>query len=429
VIWVSEGLSIGSNDMNKSAHKPQAEIIFEAPLARGIKPLEAYKEQSWKCVRCGMCRGVNPEKVQSQRYSDSCPAGTRFKYESYFASGRQEIIRALTAEPPELEITERLLKVIYSCTACGHCQVNCNPIKNNEPLNAFTALREWLVQKGYGPLPGHNVLIKSIQNYDNPWMSPRTGRDKWARALKVKDLNKEKAEVLYYVGCTGAYDPNFQPVAQATAAILSSAGVDFGILGKSERCCGSTMLRVGDRAGFEKNLAPNLEKFNSLGAKVIVTACAGCYSTLKHEYAEHLEAPVLHITEYLAQLLREKRINFRKELSRVLTYHDPCHIGRYCGVYDAPREVLRAIPGLEFRELERRREYSWCCGSGGGVKGAFPDFAVWTAGERLQEVKDIGATGLVTACPFCEQNFADANAFGGHNLELYDLARLVAELL
>jgi len=182
--------------MTKSAHKPQAEIIFEAPLARGIKPLEAYKEQSWKCVRCGMCRGVNPEKVQSQRYSDSCPPGTRFKYESYFSSGRQEIIRALTADPPELEITERLLKVIYTCTACGHCQVNCNPIKNNEPLNAFTALREWLVQKGYGPLSGHNVLIKSIQNYDNPWMRPRGGRDKWTKNLKVKDLNKENAEDL-----------------------------------------------------------------------------------------------------------------------------------------------------------------------------------------------------------------------------------------
>ena len=138
-----------------------------------------------------MCRGVNPERIESQKYADNCPAGSRFKYESYFASGRHEIIKALTADPPDIDITEKLIHIAFSCTSCGNCQVNCNPIKDLEPMNAAMALKQYLVEKGHAPLKSHNALIQSIVNYDNPWMSPRSARGKWAKKQDIKDLNKE----------------------------------------------------------------------------------------------------------------------------------------------------------------------------------------------------------------------------------------------
>jgi len=373
---------------------------------------------------------VNPEKVKSQKWSDQCPAGTRYLFEAYFGSGKQEMLRALSTTPPELALSERLQHIIYTCTLCGSCQALCNPTKDLEPTNASVALREHLVREGWGPLPEHEPLIKSILNYDNPWLQPRAARVKWAKrgkGVKIKDAAKEEVEVLYYPGCTASYDPEIQPVAREVVRLLDAAGVDFGILGKNEICCGSTILRVGDRQNFEKVRSKNTESLNATSAKTIVTACAGCFSTLKGEYTGDLEANVLHIVEFVDDLIREGRLKPTREVARKVTYHDPCHLGRYCGVYDAPRNILASIPGLEFQEMERIREWAWCCAAGGGVRTAFPEeMAKWAAGLRLEEAADTGADTLVTACPFCEQNLGEsAKASGG--LEVVDILKIVAE--
>jgi len=409
----------------------------DAKVAQDIRALMEYRNMAWKCWKCGFCRMSNPDEQKTNKYSNNCPRGTRYRFESFYGAGTQEIVRALTCDPPELDINdpavaERIQKIVYTCPQCGACQENCNPTKHLEPANASIALRNWLVEQGLGPLPEHQPLVKSIMNYDNPWMQPRAARSKWAKKRKVKDASKEEVEVLYYPGCTAAYDPVIQPVAGWVTEILSAADVDFGILGKNEICCGSTVLRVGDRENFRKIRAKNLESLNSTSAKTIVTACAGCFSTLSHEYKQDLNAEVKHIMEFVDELIQEGRLTFTKSLDLDVTYHDPCHTGRYCDVYDAPRNILEALPGVTLTEMQRIKSYSWCCGAGGGCRTAFPeDIAGFAAESRLEEAFETGAKALVTCCPFCEQNLGEnaKRTYDRFGIEVLDLMQLVYEAL
>jgi Fe-S oxidoreductase len=391
------------------------------------KPLEAFRTMAMKCVRCRMCGMTNPEKLKSHRFSDNCPSGTRFGFEAYFASGRHEIIRALLQDPPEIPVTEKLVHIAFTCTLCGNCFAICNPTKGLEPVSAIMALREFLVQKGYGPPKEQQALVKSVENYDNPWMKPRTERDRWVRkmGIPVKELPKEKAEVLYFVGCTGSFDPTYRSVSEATVKLLSLMGIDFGILGKNEVCCGSTIIRIGDTRSFDKQKKKALEVLNSLGVETIVTACAGCYSTFLHSYEGELKPRVVHIIEFIHERLKDKGLPFKKEINKKVTYHDPCHVGRYAGIYDPPREVLKAIPGVEFVEMERIREWSFCCGAGGGVRTAYPDFAQWVARKRIEEALATGAEILTSVCPFCELNLSPAAESSGGKIKVMDVEELL----
>ncbi len=408
-----------------------------AKVARDIKPLMEYRNEAWKCWKCGLCRMSHPDEVFSHKHSDNCPRGSRFRFESFYGAGTQELVRSLTCDPPELDIKnratlERIQKIVYSCPQCGGCQVNCNPTKFLEPANASIAIRQWLVQQGLGPLPEHQPLVKSIVNYDNPWMQPRAAREKWAKKRKIKNAAKEEVEVLYYPGCTASYDPIIQPVAGWVVDMLNAAGVDFGILGKNEICCGSTVLRVGDEDTFRKIRAKTLESLNSTKSKVIVTACAGCFSTFTHEYAEALNAEVKNVVEFVDELIQEGKLTFTKELDMEVTYHDPCHLGRFCGIYEPPRNILKALPGVTLKEMERIREWSWCCGAGGGCRTAFPeDIAGFAADKRLEEAFDTGTKTLVTACPFCEQNLGESakRTYDRFGIEVKDILELVHQAM
>jgi len=409
----------------------------DAKIAQGIRPLQEYRNMAWKCWKCGLCRMSHPDESIPHRFADNCPRGTRFRFEPFYGAGTQEMVRALTCDPPALDIQDpavarRIQQVVYTCPQCGACQINCNPTKHLEPANASIALRQWLVEQGLGPLPEHQPLVKSIMNYDNPWMQPRAARQKWAKKRTVKDASMEEVEVLYYPGCTASYDPLIQPVAGWVTDVLKAAGVDFGILGKNEICCGSTVLRVGDKANFNKIRARNMESLNRTSARVIVTACSGCFSTLTHEYADGLEAEVKHVVQFVDELIRDGKLSFSTSLDMEVTYHDPCHVGRYCDVYDAPRRILAALPGVTLNEMQRIREWSFCCGAGGGCRTAFPeDIAGFAAGKRLEEAHDTGARTLVTCCPFCEQNLGDAakRTFDRYGMEVKDILELVYHAL
>ena len=409
----------------------------DAKVSQGIKPLMEYRNMAWKCWKCGLCRMSNPDEPIPHKYADNCPRGTRFRFEPFFGTGTQELVRALTCDPPALDIEDpdvakRIQKIVYTCPQCGACQENCNPTKHLEPANASIALRQWLVEQGMGPLPEHEPLVKSIMNYDNPWMQPRAARQKWAKKKKIKDASTEEVEVLYYPGCTAAYDPVIQPVAGWVTDVLHAAGVDFGILGKKEICCGSTVLRVGDKERFGKIRAKNLASLNDTSAKVIVSACSGCFSTLSHEYAEELNAEVKHVVQFVAELIRDGKLTFTKSLDMEVTYHDPCHVGRYCDVYDDPRDILEALPGVTLKEMERIREGSFCCGAGGGCRTAFPeDIAGFAAQKRLEEAHSTGTNTIVTSCPFCEQNLGEnaKKTFDKYGMDVKDIMELVYQAL
>jgi Fe-S oxidoreductase len=309
-------------------------------------------------------------------------------------------------------------------------------------------------------------------NYDNVWKQPRTRRSNWAKKLGIKDLSKagEKADVLYYVGCTYAYKPDMDTVPKNTAKIMKAAGIDFGILGAKELCCGGICDNIGDKKSFHEIAEKNLKMFEELGSRLgknkkltIVTNCPGCYMTFSEKYAEmqkidtkDLPYEVKHSTQFVDELIQKKKIKFKKPLNMQVTWHDPCHLGRrgepykhwegkriefgltdppremnrgVNGGYEPPRNILKALPGVKFVEMERIKEYSWCCGSGGGAKSAYPDFALATAKERIEEAEATGAGTIVTACPWCEANFNDGIDASGSKMKVDSLLDLVMKAI
>jgi Fe-S oxidoreductase len=418
--------------------------------------LEKYRWDLVNCERCSMCKWVHPWSVKSKDRARICPSMQKYLFDAYSVQGRFDVARALLEG--EIEITDKVLEVIYACTMCGGCDVTCKFTRDMEPLEILHELRKYVVEQGKGPLPGHMPAVESIRKNNNPWLQSSTRRGNWAKKLQVKDLNKEKADMLYFAGCTYSYNANLQKIARSTLSILQQAGVDVGILGNHEMCCASPVLKVGMADLFHTIAQNNIKMFNELGVKKVITSCAGCYGVFKSHYpgVGKMNFEVVHSVELLDQLIRDGKLCFQKPVDIKVTWHDPCHLGRggepqniwegerikwglsdpprqrnygSQGVFDAPRNVLQAIQGIELVEMERIREFSWCCGAGGGVKSAFPEFALDSARERIAEATDTGAEALVTSCPWCESNLADAINTDGSALKMISLIELVEKAL
>ena len=278
------------------------------------KTLEDYRDSIWGCARCNWCQNHWGWNVKSAEYSEVCPAFHEYRIFPYSGMGKMHIARALLEGDFDYEDAPELAAFVYTCTTCGACEMNCQRMQDKEPLQVNETLRAQLVRDGIGPMPEHRNLIKSVKNYDNPWMQPRSQRDRWARRLQLKDANKEKVETLFFVGCTSAFDNTQWRVAQHTAQLLLKGGVDLGILGKEELCCGSPVARIGDRDTFMALAARTIEKLNSTGAREIVTFCPGCYRALTHDYPEipgvpALTARVYHSSQMFARLIGEGKLN------------------------------------------------------------------------------------------------------------------------
>jgi heterodisulfide reductase subunit D len=391
-------------------------------------------EKMWKkaafCARCGTCRTVHAEQIEGQETGWQCPSGTNYFFESYYPAGRN--YAALALQRGQLEWSERVLDVIYSCTTCGFCQYTCDRINVLEPTDIIRWMRSKAVEAGVGPLAPQRAVVQNLEAYDNPWGQPRARRINWTRGLglKIKDLSKgkEKAEVLFYPGCTYAYDPRITENVRNIARLMHEAGVDFGILGQAEKCCGSTAFNLGYVNVLEKYGSDNIEAFNKLGVKTIVTPCAGCYNTIGNVYPElgTCSFTVKHAVVMLAELIRDKKLNPKHPVDKVVTYHDPCHLGRHGKIFEAPREILKAIPGLKLVEMKRIKEYAFCCGGGGGARTGKLEFAMATAKRRITEAEETGAELLTTACPFCAQNFLDYMDASGSRLDFMDAIALLS---
>jgi heterodisulfide reductase subunit D len=306
------------------------------------------------------------------------------------------------------EMVERVAANLYECSTCGQCQVVCPA--DLDTVNLWENIREVLVSAGYGPLEPQKTLVKSVKAYDNPWQQPRQARTKWARRAKKEglisdpplEIKKSGGKVLLFLGCTAVYDVNVRQIAINTVNIFEALKIDYGCLGGDEKCCGSVMLRMGD-AEFERIASQNISQFNHCGIETLVTSCAGCYKTIKEDYplVAGLTFEVLHTVAFLRRLIDQGKLSFRFPVERRVTYHDPCHLGRAAGVFEDPRVILQAIPGIQFQEMERIRKYSRCCGAGGGVKAGFPDIQAKMSQRRIKEAESTGAEDLVSACPFC----------------------------
>ena len=360
-----------------------------------------FRDFVHKCSTCGFCRAV-------------CPRFDVLGWDSFSPRGMVSIASGLLSD--DVEISEKLAERIYSCILDGVCEKTCP--SDVKVTDIVSSLREHLFKNDLF-LKDHKTLSKSIKNYDNPWMQPRYSRSKWAKGLKIKDIGKDHADVLYYVGCTTAYDPSLKNIAISTSNVFKKAKVDFGILGGKELCCGSTLLGIGDVEMFKACAKENVEVFNSLDVDLVVTSCAGCYSVFKNEYPNigKMNFEVVSAVEYIDTLIKEGLLKL-KGLPIKVTYHDPCHLGRYGSVYDAPRNILRAVPGIELEEMSRIKEESFCCGAGAGVKTVFSDISKSIAKKRIDEAKNTGSDALVSACPFCYQNMRNL-------IKMYDIIEIV----
>ncbi len=422
--------------------------------------LEDYRALVQRCSRCSYCKWIPFAQVKSWRFAKGCPSVEYGKFQSFSASGRLAVSLALLED--RIGYTDGLLDIVFQCMLDGCCDVACKVCRYDlEPVEVMRQLRFKLIDDGQFPFQDI-PLIDNLRKEDNTMMMPKADRGKWAEGLDVKDLTQEKGEVVFHAGCRFSYDEELWRIPRTAVTLLRDAGVDVGILGRDENCCGGRLCDMGYRGEFLKYAENNIDAWTTAGVKTVVTACSDGYHAFKRLYPAEMnfKFEVLHITQFLDRLIREGKIKFTKKVPMTITYHDPCHLGRRgephvpwsgeqkkirgqvliyeprkpryngaAGVYDLPRNLLKSIPGITLVEMERNREYAWCCGAGAGVRERYPEFSSWTAGERIEEATFTGAEAIVSACPHCERNFTDAIADRSGAMKVYDIVDLVREAL
>ena len=422
--------------------------------------LSDFRPMQERCSNCLGCRWIPFDKLKSQRFGENCPSILYHNFMTYSARGRFQL--GQTILDGEADYSDTIKEVVHTCTTCGSCDVACKITRwNLEPLDHNLELKAAAVAKG-AVLPRQTEIMESL-DLEMTMIPGRLEKNRldWAQGLKVKDLSKEKGEVAFFPGCKFSYEEGLQGSARAALQVLLDAGVDVGILGKQDVCCAGRALQMGFREEFKAKAEGNIAAFQKMGIKTIVTPCSDCYHAFKQSYARlGMEIEVLHVVEYLDRLIQQGKLKFTKAVPMTVTYHDPCHLGRQGepyeawdgkekkilnqvhtweprrprrtggkGVYDAPRRVLEAIPGVKLVEMERIREYAWCCGAGGGCSETYPEYSNWAAGERITEANATGAQALVTACPWCEANFAGAKDENGKSIQVLDIIDLVKKAL
>jgi heterodisulfide reductase subunit D len=404
------------------------------------------------CTRCGECLSWCPVYDQDAR-EDLIPRRKIMDFlklarsQNGFLSGimksekvGESLKRVIKKVCGYTEITREqvndFVSNLYECSTCGQCEVVCPA--HIDTVNLWEDLRRLIVQAGYGPLEPQKALRKSVMTFDNPWQQPRAGRTKWSRRAKKdnliadepREIKKTKGKVLLFFGCTASYDANVKQVAIHTINILEALNIDYGVLGKEEKCCGSVLLRMGDPE-YKRLFKENIDQFNSLGIDTLISSCSGCFKTIMQDYPKikALNFEVLHTVEYLARLLKSGELTFPYPVNKTVTYHDPCHLGRATGGFDAPRMIMEAIPGLTLVEMPRNREYSRCCGAGGGLKAGFPDIQGRMAQQRIKEAEQTGAQELVSCCPFCYQGLQLGIGVLESHIVMKDLSAYIAQAL
>jgi Fe-S oxidoreductase len=416
--------------------------------------IEEYRSNMQLCHRCSACKFIPLERITGFDHASACPSISRYHFHAYSGGGRVAI--ALAMLEGRLRYTKEFLKVIYNCQMCGACDVSCKYAMDMEVLEPMTELRIKCVEDGQ-TIPAADRRLSILRKQGTMLPGARAERGKWAEGLEVKEFTNSRAKVLYFAGCRSCFDKEMWKVARATVSLLQKAGMDVAIAGTKEACCGGRAYSMGYEDDLVRQAKTNTEMFEESGAETLVTGCSECYHTFKVLYDKlgmKMKLEVQHSTEVLDRLIREGKLIPSRKVEAKVTYHDPCHLGRLgepfvhwqgrrvpghmyrfeppkvyrrgtYGVYEPPRNILKSIPGLELVEMDRTREYAWCCGSGGGVKETNPEFARWTALQRIEEAKSAGAYALVTACPGCERNFNDAAKENGEALPIYDVVELL----
>jgi len=305
----------------------------------------------------------------------------------------------------EIEWSESLGKMLYACTNCNNCVRSCKFPFNQDIVNMIDAAREDMVAEGL-VMPRVARFFQNIEAYGNPYRELRENRGRWAEDIKVEPYDGQ--EYLFYVGCVGSFDERGQKAAKALAELLLKADVSFGILGAAEECDGNEVNTMGESRIFAMLRDKNTELFRKSGVQKIITLSPHSHHVFGQEYPADFE--VWHYTNVLGKLIEPGKIKPSAKLNLKVTYHDPCFLGRHAGEYEAPRRILKAIPGVELVEMARNRENSFCCGGGSG--NFYTDF--FGGGEnspariRVREAYQTGASVIAVACPACAVMLGEA---------------------
>ena len=378
---------------------PFKEVIDEIKAAGG----GAFRS----CFQCGLCDTVCP-------WNRVRPFSIR------------RIIREATFGLTEIEGED-----IWRCTTCGRCPQRCP--RGVKQIEVGVSLRR--VASEYEVFPASvrsaRTARTSLISEGNPLQEERKKRADWTKGLSVKPF-AEGMEVLYFVGCYLSYDPRMKKVAAATANILNRAGVGFGILGDKENCCGESIRKIGSEKVFKNLARENIKTFIDKGVRKILVSSPHCYHTFKNEYPEFMvNFEVVHISQYLRELINKGRLELTTPYEKKVTYHDPCYLGRHNGIYDAPRDVLMKIPGLELIEMADSLKNSLCCGGGGGRIWMDTPMEERFSDLRLKQADGAGAQVLATSCPYCITNFEESRLNLAYDdvLEIKDITEIVNDVI
>jgi Fe-S oxidoreductase len=452
--------------------------------------LESYRDDLEGCSRCSSCKWIPLSQIRSQRWSQVCPSVWYNDFHAYSGSGKLNV--ALSILDGRTEFDESAADIFYACTMCGGCDVGCKVYRNDIDLtDAFHEARARAVELGYARLE-HLQLVENMRAENNVFGLPRDDRADWNVDTGLLDANTEQVDILFHVGCRFSYDEAQRDDLMAAVEILQATGQRVGTSGTAEACCGQRAYESGFDSELHNFGDDMVNRVRTSGASMVAVACSDCFGAFNYLYPRNgkdLGVPVRHISEIAAELAGEGNlatafgatspavgagangngraaeaveqpvtISRGAARERVVTYHDPCHLGRrgedYAGEfdgrkidrpdntrrdgrggrYDAPREVLAALPGVTFVEMQRVREFSWCCGAGGGCAEGSEDFSIAVATERLEEAMSTGADTLATSCPWCVTNFTTAleqmKADGeGRPLEIVGISELAARQL
>ena len=393
--------------------------------------ISTIKDFTWKqlldgyaCTWCGRCHAACPARATGKPLS---PRELILGMKEQLIKAGPGLLEPGLAKPGKSPVGDIISEeAVWACTTCRACQEVCPAC--NEPMNTIIDLRRHL-QMVAATETGRDTL-KNLRVRGNPWRGTTFARTDWAEGLGIKIIGEDsRVDVLYWVGCTEALEARSLKVARAFAGLMKQAGVNFGILGEEEMCCGDPARRLGAEHIFQVLATNNIQLLSSYNIKKIVTACPHCFNTLKNEYPQlGGRFEVIHHSQFIADLFRENRLKIGQAREALVTYQDPCYLGRYNDVYQAPRQVLRSIPGTTLVELEPNRRDGFCCGGGGG--------RMWleeNAGQRINEMRlgqamDTRASIIATACPYCLQMFEDASRGkdAGGRVQIRDIAELVA---
>jgi Fe-S oxidoreductase len=361
-----------------------------------------------KCEECKTCSGY-------------CTVASSFEgVETWSSKGRILIIKGV--QDGELALSKKVVDVLYTCTECGLCFAQC--FEDLEANKSILATRHQIAEKGLAP-EVFRETARNIMEIGDPGAVPVDRRLSWMKDFSFQSLPR-KAKVLYWVGCMVA--DRTPKTASAFFEILNHANVNFTMLREREGCCGYVLLSTGLWDEAEKVAKEALSKIEKTGVETLVTPCAGCYYTFKKLYPEilglSLPCEVLHSSQLIENLIKDRKHEL-KSLNLKVAYHDPCSLGRHSGVFDAPRNVLKAIPGLTLEEMSLNRRLARCCGGGGGLWSFNHKVSMNSAYSRLKDLQPLGVDVLTTACPLCQMNFRYTSLRKSVPIKIYDITEIV----